>query len=54
MEATRAVISKSSKRKMSSPQNVKINDFTEMVVYQTKLPNGLKTSVTKHERRRAK
>ena len=63
---TRTVISKSAKRKMTSfvefPIEVdgkmqmkkvirnKANDFTEQVVYRTKLPNGKFTSVTKHER----
>jgi hypothetical protein len=63
---TRTVISKSAKRKMTSfvefPIEVdgkmqmkkvirkKANDFTEQVVYRTKLANGKFTSVTKHER----
>ena len=29
---------------------IKANDFTEMVVYKTKMPDGKYTSVTKHEK----
>jgi hypothetical protein len=62
---TRTVISKSAKRKMTSMVEFPIevngkeqmkrviryraNDFTEQVVYRTKLPNGKYTSITKHE-----
>lgn len=58
---TRTVISKSAKRKMTSSVEFerngrmkqvirsRANDFTEMVVYKTKLPNGKFLSATKHE-----
>lgn len=46
---TRTVISKSSKRKMSTPTKQKANNYTEMVVYRTKMSNGKIFSVTKHE-----
>lgn len=52
-KTTRTVISKSAKRKMSTPTNQKINDYTEMVVYRTKMDNGKTHSVTMHERRRS-
>lgn len=52
-DTKRIVISKSAKRKMSSPENPnKANTFTEMVVYHSKNGKGKKTSVTKHEVRR--
>lgn len=51
-QTTRTVISKSSKRKMSTPTNKKANDYTEMVVYRTKMSNGKMISVTAHEIRR--
>jgi hypothetical protein len=50
-KTTRTVISKSSKRKMSTPTKQKANDFTEQVVYRTKMNNGKTHSITKHERR---
>jgi hypothetical protein len=50
-KTTRTVISKSSKRKMSTPTKQKANDFTEQVVYRTKMSNGKTHSITKHERR---
>ena len=50
-KTTRTVISKSSKRKMSTPTKQKANDYTEMVVYRTKMSNGKTHSITKHERR---
>jgi len=46
--STRHVISKSSKRKMSTPTKQKANGFTEMVVYKTKV-NGIVFSQTRHE-----
>lgn len=52
-DTKRIVISKSAKRKMSSPDNPnKANTFTEMVVYHSKNSRGKKTSITKHEVRR--
>jgi len=48
MTTTKHVISKSSKRKMTSGNNVKANAFTKMVVYKT-THNGRTTSITKHE-----
>ena len=54
---TKTVISKSKKRKMTTVNKwsnglpkIKANDFTEMVVYKTKMPDGKYTSVTKHEK----
>lgn len=52
METKRVVISKSTKRKMSTPTRQKANDLTEMVVYKSKDANGKLQSVTKHERRK--
>lgn len=66
MKATKTIISKSAKRKMSShiefPIEVdgkqvmkkvirnKANDYTQMVVYKTPIGGGKFHSVTKHER----
>jgi len=54
---TRTVFSRSKKRKCTSSvltefgiqMRYKANDYTEMVVYKTKLPSGRILSTTRHE-----
>jgi hypothetical protein len=44
----RKVISKSAKKKMSTPTRIKANGMTAMVVY-TGVKNGKRFSITRHE-----
>ena len=50
MKTQRIVISKSSKRKMSTPTRRKADGFTEMVIYKTEISRGKFISRTRHEK----